>query len=116
MPAAPSGGARRRPGRAPLFPPHTRLRPPHTRWRRSDPWLHPDLRAALVRELMAARRVQDRPRTHMAKQALGERGPAWHTVEGRRQRIALLPALVAALGIAPPGAGAPGPMGDGREG
>lgn len=89
--------------RAPRFPAHARLPPPHGRWRRSDPWLHPDLRRALVRELMAARRVQDRPRTHLAKQALGERGPAWHTVEGRRERIALLPRLLDELGVAASG-------------
>jgi hypothetical protein len=84
---------------APRFPARARLAPPHERWRRSDPWLHPEVRRALVRELMAARRVQDRPRTHLAKQALGERGPAWHTVAGRRERSALLPRLLADLGL-----------------
>jgi hypothetical protein len=47
------------------------------RWRRSDPSIPDGLRAELVRALMAARRLQDRPRTHDAKLALGERGRAW---------------------------------------
>ena len=60
-------------------------------WRRSDPSLHPDVRSALVGELMDARRAkrsalaaQDpaavemaRGRVEAAKVALGERGPVW---------------------------------------
>lgn len=60
-------------------------------WRVANPALPPDTRAALVRELMAARRaVGDaagnadalraaRGRVHAAKVALGERGPVWWT-------------------------------------
>ncbi|MBN7808475.1 hypothetical protein JZX86_24385 [Agrobacterium rosae] len=58
-------------------------------WRRSNPELDEITRAALVRELMAARRaVRDakasspamaeaRKRVDAAKVALGERGPVW---------------------------------------
>ena len=60
-------------------------------WRCSDPSLDPDRRRDLVRELMAARRAvgsakrggdadveaSARARVDDAKQALGERGPAW---------------------------------------
>ena len=60
-------------------------------WRRSNPALPEAERAALTRELMAARRAvrsalaaEDeaalhaaRGRVHAAKVALGERGPAW---------------------------------------
>lgn len=47
------------------------------RWRRTDPSIPEPLRAELVKELMAARRIQDRPRTQDAKVALGERGRPW---------------------------------------
>ena len=47
------------------------------RWRRTDPAIPEPLRKELVRELMAARRVQDRPRVQDAKVALGERGRPW---------------------------------------
>ena len=60
-------------------------------WRCSDPALPPDCRAALVRDLMAARRAVgiakrsgDRAAedaahaaVDIAKRALGERGPVW---------------------------------------
>ena len=60
-------------------------------WRRSDPSLPEDRRAALVSELMAARRAvgvalragepdalgDARGRVDRAKRALGERGPVW---------------------------------------
>ena len=58
-------------------------------WRLANPALPPDRHAALVSELMAARRsVRDargdgealaaaRARVDAAKRALGERGPAW---------------------------------------
>ncbi len=58
-------------------------------WRLADPALDPDLRAALVKELMAARRAvrtargdpaasaAARARVDAAKRALGERGPPW---------------------------------------
>ena len=60
-------------------------------WRRADPRLDPERRAALTRELMAARRAKRaamragdaeareaaRVRVDAAKQALGERGPPW---------------------------------------
>ncbi len=62
-------------------------------WRCADPALAPDVRAALQRELMAARRAKGvalragddaareaaRLRVDAAKRALGERGPAWWT-------------------------------------
>ena len=54
-------------------------------WRRSNPALPDGDRAALVAELMAARRaigagdLSARPRVHAAKVALGERGPVWWT-------------------------------------
>lgn len=60
-------------------------------WRMADPRLPPERRAALTRELMAARRaVRDakgsedatraaRARVDAAKRALGERGPPWWT-------------------------------------
>ena len=47
------------------------------RWRRTDPSIPEPLRVELVKELMAARRVQARARTQDAKVALGERGRAW---------------------------------------
>lgn len=47
------------------------------RWRRTDPSIPDPLRVELVKELMAARRIQHRPRTHDAKVALGERGRPW---------------------------------------
>ncbi len=60
-------------------------------WRRADPRLDPERRAALTRELMAARRAKRaamrsgdaeareaaRVRVDAAKHALGERGPPW---------------------------------------
>lgn len=60
------------------------------RWRASDPATPETLRAELVAELMAARRIQARGRTQDAKVALGERGEAWWepTEEGRRTRLA----------------------------
>ncbi len=62
-------------------------------WRCTDPRLDPERRAALTRELMAARRAKRaamragnaagretaRARVDAAKQALGERGPVWWT-------------------------------------
>ena len=47
------------------------------RWRKTDPAIPEPLRKELVRELMAARRLQDRPRVQDAKVALGERGRPW---------------------------------------
>lgn len=60
------------------------------RWRASDPSIPDPLRAELVAELMAARRIQARARTQDAKVALGERGEPWWepTDEGRRTRLA----------------------------
>lgn len=57
-------------------------------WRKSDPTLAEDVRAALVAQLMAARRglrgpgseserAQARQQVDAAKRALGERGPVW---------------------------------------
>ena len=48
-------------------------------WRTSDPALAPDVREALVRDLMTARRTRDRAGVDAAKRALGERGPPWWT-------------------------------------
>jgi hypothetical protein len=59
-------------------------------WRRSNPHLPPEVREALVRELMDARRalrrdapeaqrLDARARVDKAKRALGERGPVWWT-------------------------------------
>jgi hypothetical protein len=62
-------------------------------WRAANPGLAPDLHAALVRDLMQARRdIRDagragdaerlaaaRAAVHAAKVALGERGPVWWT-------------------------------------
>nr|WP_208103507.1 hypothetical protein [Rubellimicrobium sp. CFH 75288] len=60
-------------------------------WRRADPALPPETRAALVGELMAARRAvraaqgdpaataAARARVDAAKRALGERGDPWWT-------------------------------------
>ena len=67
------------------------------RWRRSDPSIPEPLRAELVAELMAARRLVQadpdaaRPRVQDAKVALGERGRAWwepYDDEAFRARIA----------------------------
>lgn len=67
------------------------------RWRRSDPSIPEPLRAELVAELMAARRLVQvdpqaaRPRVQDAKVALGERGRAWwepRDDEAHRDRIA----------------------------
>ncbi len=60
------------------------------RWRKTDPHIPEKLRAELVKELMAARRIQDRPRVQDAKVALGERGEKWWertSGEGNRQRL-----------------------------
>jgi len=60
-------------------------------WRMADPYLHPQRKAGLVRDLMKARRaVKDAKSSgelaaeaaahkaaDIAKQALGERGPVW---------------------------------------
>ena len=58
-------------------------------WRRTDPALGEEARAAAVRDLMAARRAvraaageagavrEARARVEAAKRALGERGPVW---------------------------------------
>ena len=60
-------------------------------WRLANPSLEPEKKAALVAELMAARRalrqsgdgpeerVSARLRVDAAKRALGERGPVWWT-------------------------------------
>ena len=59
-------------------------------WRKSNPHLAEDVRQALVRELMDARRAlrgqrpeeerrAARERVDAAKRALGERGPVWWT-------------------------------------
>lgn len=61
------------------------------RWRKTDPAIPEQLRAELVKELMAARREQDRPRVQDAKVALGERGEKWWektTDAGQRKRLA----------------------------
>lgn len=66
------------------------------RWRASDPAIPEKLRAELVGELMAARRLVRtqpelaRPRVQDAKVALGERGDPWWepTDDGRRERLA----------------------------
>jgi hypothetical protein len=61
------------------------------RWRATDPSIPEPLRVELVAELMAARRVVDRPRVHDAKVALGERGPKWWeppTTAGDEERLA----------------------------
>ena len=65
------------------------------RWRATDPGVPEKLRAELVDELMAARRLvrtdaaRARPRVQDAKVALGERGEEWWapTEEGRRVRL-----------------------------
>lgn len=60
------------------------------RWRKTDPDIPEKLRAELVKELMAARRVQDRPRVQDAKVALGERGEKWWeevSEQGQRKRL-----------------------------
>ncbi|WP_370890582.1 DUF3253 domain-containing protein [Janibacter sp. GXQ6167] len=65
------------------------------RWRASDPEIPEKLRAELVSELMAARRLVKtegdavRHRVNDAKVALGERGEPWWepTDEGRRDRM-----------------------------
>lgn len=46
-------------------------------WRTLNPSLTEAERAALVKQLMAARRTRDRAGTDRAKRALGERGPVW---------------------------------------
>lgn len=65
------------------------------RWRASDPQIPEGLRAELVKELMAARRLvktrgdEVRFRVQDAKVALGERGEPWWepTDDGRRVRL-----------------------------
>lgn len=60
------------------------------RWRKTEPDMPEKLRAELVKELMAARRVRDRARVQDAKVALGERGEKWWeevSVEARRERL-----------------------------
>ncbi len=60
------------------------------RWRKTDPHIPEKLRAELVKELMAARRVQDRARVQDAKVALGERGEKWWkevSLDGQRDRL-----------------------------
>ena len=52
-------------------------------WRTSDPALAPNVREALVRDLMTARRTRDRAAVDVAKRALGERGPPWWTDDAR---------------------------------
>lgn len=64
------------------------------RWRKTDPDIPEKLRAELVKELMAARRVQDRVRVQNAKVALGERGAKWweeisHAARGERLLAAI---------------------------
>ncbi|MEV6624102.1 hypothetical protein AB0M83_39475 [Amycolatopsis sp. NPDC051106] len=58
------------------------------RWRATDPEIPDDVRDRLQKHLMAARRVQDRARTQVAKVALGERGEPWweQTSAQRRER------------------------------
>ncbi|WP_370965313.1 hypothetical protein [Amycolatopsis sp. cg9] len=58
------------------------------RWRATDPEIPADVRDRLQKHLMAARRVQDRERTQLAKVALGERGEPWweQTSAQRRER------------------------------
>ncbi|MEV4055329.1 hypothetical protein AB0J55_29350 [Amycolatopsis sp. NPDC049688] len=58
------------------------------RWRATDPEIPDDVRDRLQKHLMAARRVQDRPRVQLAKVALGERGEPWweQTSAQRRAR------------------------------
>jgi hypothetical protein len=69
------------------------------RWRVSDPRIPEDLRAALVRELMSARRAVGaasgaeeertaRGRVHDAKVALGERGLRWWLDELTEEEVA----------------------------
>jgi hypothetical protein len=60
------------------------------RWRATDPGIPEALRAELVAELMAARRIQARARVQDAKVALGERGEPWWepTEAGQRDRLA----------------------------
>jgi hypothetical protein len=73
------------------------------RWRRTDPHIPEKLRAELVKELMAARRLRDRLRVQDAKVALGERGEKWWekaSEEGNRHR--LLAAMRALLRARPP--------------
>lgn len=60
------------------------------RWRRTDPSIPEPLRVELVKELMTARRIQDRARTQDAKVALGERGrPWWDPPEEEAERARL---------------------------
>jgi hypothetical protein len=60
------------------------------RWRKTDPHIPEKLRAELVKELMAARRLRDRLRVQDAKVALGERGEKWWekaSEKGNRHRL-----------------------------
>jgi hypothetical protein len=73
------------------------------RWRKTDPHIPEKLRAELVKELMAARRLRNRLRVQDAKVALGERGEKWWekaSEEGNRER--LLAAMRALLQARPP--------------
>ncbi|WIY01420.1 hypothetical protein QRX60_46605 [Amycolatopsis mongoliensis] len=58
------------------------------RRRATDPQIADTVRDRLQKHLMAARRVQDRARTQLAKVALGERGEPWweQTSAQRRER------------------------------
>lgn len=58
------------------------------KWRATDPLIPEERAAELRKELMAARRKQDRPAVHAAKVKLGERGTPWweQTEEERRAR------------------------------
>ena len=79
------------------------------RWRKTDLDIPEKLRAELVKELMAARRIRDRARLQDAKVALGERGAKWWeeaSVEAYRERLsaairALLRARPATSSICP---------------
>lgn len=74
------------------------------RWRRTDPSIPEPLRAELVKVLMAARRAQDRPRTHDAKVALGERGrPWWEPADADADRPRLAAAIRTLLRARGPG-------------
>ncbi len=72
------------------------------RWRKTDPDIPGKLRAELVKELMAARRVRDRARVQDAKVALGERGEKWwEEVSVEARRVRLLAAIRALLRARP---------------
>ncbi|NAZ86911.1 hypothetical protein GTR00_12525 [Kineococcus sp. T90] len=96
-------------------------------WRRADPALPEERRAALVAELMAARRAKGaalradddgavrsaRERVQAAKEALGERGPVWWSdgapdLTRRMARTTAYADWFAALDEDAPGDDAPG--------